>query len=114
MTRPPPRSLAPRWPPCAKATGTLELPDQREPPTDPADHAEDFSRRYAIDLEIVLGQAMMDLGIPDSVMGGRDHTRGSQICSFFPGDREGGTVSPAGQITLGSGIMNPELMSFPV
>jgi len=81
------------------------------PPSDPADHAEDFSRRYAEDLEIVAGQAMMDLGIADDQLGARDHTRNSEIHSFFPSDREGGTVSHAGQITLDSGLMNPELLS---
>jgi hypothetical protein len=44
------------------------------PPSQPADHPEDFSRRYAEDLEIVAGQAMMDLGIADDRMGARDHT----------------------------------------
>jgi hypothetical protein len=82
-----------------------------KPPPDPADHAEDFSRRYAEDLDIVAGQAMIDLGIPNDQMGARDPTRQSQIHSFFPGDREGGTVSPAGQITLDSGLMNPELLA---
>ncbi len=81
-----------------------------KPPSDPADHAEDFSRRYAEDLDIVAGQAMMDLGIPDDQMGERDHARGSQIYSFFPGDRQGGTVSHAGQVTLDSGLMNPDLL----
>lgn len=81
-----------------------------KPPTNPADHAEDFSRRYADDLEIVAGQAMMDLGLADDQMGERDHTRGSQIFSFFPGDRQGGTVSHAGQVTLDSGLMNPDLL----
>ena len=41
------------------------------PPTHPAEHAQDFSRRYAEDLEIVAGQVMMDLGIPDDQMGAR-------------------------------------------
>jgi hypothetical protein len=82
-----------------------------KPPNDPGDHAEDFSRRYSADLEIVAGQAMMNLGIPDHQMGERDHARDSEIYSFFPGDREGGTVSHAGQITLDSGLMNPELLS---
>jgi len=82
-----------------------------KPPKDPADHAEDFSRRYAEDLDIVAGQAMMDLGISNGKMGARDHTRRSEIHSFFPGDREGGTVSHAGQITLDSGLMNPELLA---
>ena len=82
-----------------------------KPPTDPADHAEDFRRRYAEDLDIVAGQAMMDLGVPDDQMGARDHTRNSEIHSFFPGDWEGGTVSPAGRITLDSGLRNPELLA---
>jgi hypothetical protein len=81
------------------------------PRTDPAEHAEDFSHRYAEDLDIVAGQTMIDLGIPDDKMGARDHTRRSEIHSFFPGDREGGTVSHAGQITLDSGLMNPELLA---
>jgi hypothetical protein len=81
-----------------------------KPPAEPADHGEDFSRRYAEDLDIVAGQAMMDLGIPDNQMGERDHTRGSRIYSFFPGDRQGGTVSHAGQVTLDSGLMNPDLL----
>ena len=80
-------------------------------PSDPADHAVDFSRRYAEDLDVVAGQAMIDLGLTKDQMGARDHERGSQHFSFFPGDREGGTVSPAGQVTLDSGLMNPELLT---
>jgi hypothetical protein len=53
---------------------------------------------------------MIDLGIPDDQMGARDHARGSQIFSAFPGDRHGGTVSHAGQVTLDSGLMNPDLL----
>ena len=53
----------------------------------------------------------MDLGIPNDKTGPRDHTRKSEIHSFFPGDREGGTVSHAGQITLDSGLMNPDLLA---
>jgi hypothetical protein len=32
-------------------------------PPDPAHHAEDFSRRYSEELDIMAGQAMMDLGL---------------------------------------------------
>ena len=85
-------------------------PMTEKPPTDPADHAEDFSRRYAEDLDIVAGQAMMDLGIPNDQMGERDHTAAARIYSFFPGDRQGGTVSHAGQVTFDSGLMNPDLL----
>ncbi len=82
-----------------------------KPPSDPADHAEDFSRRYAEDLDIVAGQAMMDLGIPNHQMGARDPDRNREHYSFFPSERTGGSVSPAGQITLDSGLMNPDLMA---
>lgn len=82
-----------------------------KPPPNPADHAQEFSRRYAEDLDIVAGQAMLDLGLSDSQMGGRDPDRGGEHHSFFPADREGGTVSFAGQITLDSGLMNPDLLA---
>jgi hypothetical protein len=81
------------------------------PPGNAADHAEDFSRRYAEALDIVAGQAMMDLGVPDDNMGARDPDRNRERHSFFPSDRTGGSVSPAGQITLDSGLMNPDLLA---
>jgi hypothetical protein len=81
------------------------------PPADPADHAEDFSRRYAEDLEVLAGQAMLDLGIVNDQMGARDPERNREHHVFFPSDRTGGGVSPAGQITLDSGLMNPDLLS---
>lgn len=82
-----------------------------KPPTDPADHAEDFSRRYSEDLDIVAGQAMLDLDLADDQMGARDHERGSHIHSFFPQDRIGGSVNTVGQVTLDSGLMNPDLLA---
>jgi hypothetical protein len=82
-----------------------------KPPPDPADHAQDFSYRYAQDLDIVAGQTMMDLGLSNNLMGGRDPERAGEHHSFFPSDREGGTVSRTGQITLDSGMMNPDLMA---
>lgn len=84
------------------------MPDK--PPFNPADHAEDFGRRYAEDLDIVVGQAMVDLGVSDDQMGARDPDRNREHHSFFPGDRTGGSVSPAGQITVDSGVMNPALL----
>ena len=82
-----------------------------KPPADPADHAEDFSRRYAEDLDIAAGQAMMDLGIANNQMGARDPDRNREPHSFFPSERTGGSVSPAGQVTLDSGLMNPDLLA---
>ncbi|WP_435019112.1 hypothetical protein TA3x_001110 [Tundrisphaera sp. TA3] len=81
------------------------------PPPDPALHAVDFSQRYAEDLEIATGQAMIDLGLTRDQMGAKDWTRGGEHHTFYPEESSGGTVSPDGRIMLDSGIMNPELMA---
>jgi hypothetical protein len=83
----------------------------KRPPADPADHAEDSSHRYAEALDIVAGQAMTDLGIPDDQMGARDPDRNRELHRFFPSEGTGGSVSPAGQITLDSGLMNPDVLA---
>jgi hypothetical protein len=80
-------------------------------PSDPAEHAQDFSRRYADDLDIVAGQAMLDLGLTNHQMGARDPDRMSEHHCLFPEDREGGTVSVAGLVTLDPGLMNPDLLT---
>jgi hypothetical protein len=84
------------------------MPDT--PPTDPAEHAVDFAWRYAEDLDIVAGQAMMDLNLTRHQMGARDPHRPGEHHCFHPEDRTGGSVSHAGQITIDSGIMNPHLL----
>jgi hypothetical protein len=71
----------------------------------------DSSRHHAEDLDIVAGQTMMDLGIPDDQMGARDPDRNREPHSFCPSERTGGGVSHAGQITLDSGLMNPDLLA---
>jgi hypothetical protein len=43
-------------------------------------------------------------------MGARDPDRNREHHSFFPGDRTGGSVAHAGQITVDSGVMNPALL----
>ncbi len=43
-----------------------------KPPPDPADHAEDFSRRYAQELDIAAGQVLTDLGIDPKRLGATD------------------------------------------
>jgi hypothetical protein len=72
------------------------------PPSDPADQAEEFRRRDADDVQIMVGRAIMSLLIP-----GEPRVRARN--SVFLGDREGGAASHAGQITLDSGLINPEL-----
>jgi hypothetical protein len=82
-------------------------------PADSAEHAVDFSRRYAEDLEVVVGQVMMDLDLTRHEMGYRDPLRGLKHHTFYPSERTGGSISPTGQITVDSGVMNLEGMDKP-
>jgi hypothetical protein len=84
-----------------------------KPPTDPADHAEDFSWRYAEDLEIDVGQAMIDLGLDGDEMGVRDPVRGLERHTFIPHEGDCGSVNHLGQINVDSGVMNPAVMDAP-
>jgi hypothetical protein len=45
------------------------MPDK--PPPDPADHAEDFSHRYAQEMDYLTGDRMTELGIPTNKIGSR-------------------------------------------
>jgi hypothetical protein len=80
------------------------------PAEDMAEHAVDFGWRYAEDLDLVAGQAMMDLNLTEGQMGARDPHRPGEHHCFHPEDRTGGSVSHAGQVTIDSGIMNPHLL----
>lgn len=82
------------------------MPDR--PPPDPADHAEDFARRYAQELDYLTGDRMMELGIPTGQVGSR--TPGQGHACFIPDERTGGGNDPAGGLTLDSGVLNPELL----
>jgi hypothetical protein len=81
-----------------------------EPPIDPAEHATDFSQRYADDLEIATGEVMLRLGLSNDEMGLRDPSRRLEHHTFFPNERTCGGVSPLGQINVDSGVMNPQVM----
>jgi hypothetical protein len=82
------------------------------PPSDPADHAEDFSRRYAEDLDIAAGDILMGLGIDPKRLGATD-PEDLTYKTFHPGERTVGSLTPDGRITLDSGVMNPEAMDAP-
>jgi hypothetical protein len=82
------------------------------PPADPADHAEDFSRRYAHELDVASGQVLMDLGIDPDRLGATD-PEDLAYKTFHPGERTCGSLTPDGRITLDSGVMNPEVMDAP-
>jgi len=53
-----------------------------KPPTDSADHAEDFSHRYVEQLDIASGQVMMDLGLSNHEVGARDPDRDREHHTF--------------------------------
>ena len=75
-----------------------------KPPTEPADHAEDFSRRYVIDLEIATGEVMLELGLSEHEMGSRDPSRGLEHHTFYPQEGDCGSVNRLGQINIDSGL----------
>src|SRR5579859_2539987 len=79
-------------------------------PVDSADHSEDFSHRWADQLDEFAAIRMEDLGIPKAQIGASDDSRGIRCCAFNPHERTGGGVTPDGRIILDSGILNPDLL----
>ena len=78
------------------------------PPQDPADHAEDFARRYAQEMDYLTGDRMTELGIPTDKIGSR--TPGKGHATFIPDERSGGGNDPAGGLTVDSGVFNSDLL----
>ncbi len=81
-----------------------------ETPSDPADHAKDFARRWVDRLENHVEGRMHALEIPEEQIGASDNTRGVPWRVFFPDETDGGGVSPGGRINVDSGVLNPDLM----
>src|SRR4051794_11474917 len=81
------------------------------PPTDPADHAEDFAHRWVDRLENAVEGRMHALEIPEERIGSSDHDRGVAWRTFFPGERNGGGVATGGRINVDSGVLNAELLT---
>ena len=77
-------------------------------PADPADHAEDFARRYAEPLDWQAGIHMEEHGIPKDRIGSNDHDHGLIGAAFNPFERHGGGITHTGQINFDSGSFNPE------
>jgi hypothetical protein len=80
-------------------------------PTDPADHAEDFSHRYGEPLDWHAGIHMEELGIHRDRIGSNDHDHGLEGRAFNPFEREGGGITHAGQVNLDSGSFDPGLLT---
>src|SRR5690242_11163334 len=83
------------------------------PPSDPADHAQDFARRYAEPMDYHAAQIMLDLGIPLEKIGTLDPVQEYKHAAFHPTESSGGSVTPDGRITLDSGVMNLDGMEKP-
>ena len=79
-----------------------------KPPRNLADYAEDFSHRYAQEMDYLGGDRMAELGIPAGRIGSR--VPGHGHTTFIPDERSGGGNDPAGGITLDSGVFNPDLL----
>jgi hypothetical protein len=89
-------------------TGTP--PSARQIPADPAEHAADFSRRYAEDIDLAVSQRMLDLGIAAERIGMPDYDAGIRQAAFHPHGTLGGNISPDGRIIVDSGVFNLELL----
>jgi hypothetical protein len=78
------------------------------PPTDPADHAEDFAHRWRDKLEEYCTIRMQELGIPDDMNGQPDYEGGGMWHAFDPRGRKGGGNTTG--VVIDSGVLNPELL----
>ncbi len=82
------------------------MPDT--PPSDPAEHAEDFALRWVDRLDEYCAIRMEELGIPQHFQGADDLRKNMRWCAFDAHGREGGNIT--GGITVNSGVLNPELL----
>ena len=79
-----------------------------KPPTDRADHAEDFARRYEFPLDQYCAIRMQELGIPEHLQGAPDFETDGTWRAFIAHNRTGGRLTTG--ITVNSGCLNPELL----
>src|SRR3954447_16268728 len=82
------------------------MPDK--PPEDPADHAQDFARRYARELDAYCAIRMQELGIPKRLHGTRDLEGDGRWVAFIARDRQGGSLLEG--IAVNSGCLNARLL----
>ncbi len=74
----------------------------------PADHAEDFARRYTRELDQYCALRMEELGIPEDTLGAEDPYHRTPWRAFVAEERSGGHITTG--ITVNSGVLNPELL----
>lgn len=78
------------------------------PPSDPADHAEDFAHRYALELDAYCAVRMEELGIPKRLLGATDFAGDGKWKAFIAHGRSGGNLTDG--ISVNSGCLNPDLL----
>jgi hypothetical protein len=78
------------------------------PPSNPADHAQDFAHRYAKELDRYYAIRMEELGIATEELGAADRDRNKPWRAFEPDERKGGTIAEG--IVVDSGALNPDLL----
>lgn len=83
------------------------MPDR--PPSDPADHAQDFAERYAADLDQYCAVRMEELGVPGHLIGDSDPYRRRPWRAFVAEERTGGHITTGA--TINSGVLNPKLFT---
>ena len=71
-------------------------------PAESAEHAVDFSHRWADKLDHYAAVRMEELGIPSQRIGSSDHDHGIASFAFNPYERDGGGISTGGRINLDS------------
>jgi hypothetical protein len=79
-----------------------------KPPDDPADHAEEFSHRWADKLDWLCTIRMQELGIPEDQNGAPDFDGDGHWRAFDPNGRTAGNITSG--IYLNSGIFNRDLL----
>jgi hypothetical protein len=79
-----------------------------KPPTDPADHAEDFAHRWRDKLEEYITVRMDELGIPDDMNGQPNYGGDGRWYAFDPHGRKGGGNTTG--VVIDSGVLNPDLL----
>jgi hypothetical protein len=85
-------------------------PSKRPMWHDPAEHARDFAKRYAVELDYAVSQRMLELGIPAQQIGTRNVGYGPPRLAFPPHGVEGGHIFANGEILVDSGLLNDDLL----
>lgn len=80
-----------------------------KPPSDPADHAVDFARRYWRELDEYCALRMQELGLTEHFQGATDFEGNGKWKAFIEHERTGGNITDG--ISVNSGCLNPDLIA---